>query len=87
MLKKNDILAIKNLIKNIDYIEFIDPNNSNDYDFGSYNRISVLNKDKQILFLNSHSYPVCNDWLSKLTNKCDDHRLIGTSASYESILD
>ena len=33
MLKKNDILAIKNLIKNIDYIEFIDPNNSNDYDF------------------------------------------------------
>lgn len=87
MLKENDIFTIKNLIKNIDYIEFIDPNKFNDYDFGSYKRISELNKDKLILFLNSHSYPVCNDWLSKLTNNCDDHSLIGTSASYESILD
>ena len=62
MFKKKDILLIKDYLKNIDYIEFIDPIETNDYDFGSYKRVAQLHQDKRILFLNSHSYPICDNW-------------------------
>ncbi len=87
MIKENDILAIKNHLKNINYIEFVDPVTTNDYDFGSYKRVSKLYQDKQILFLNSHSYPICDNWLLKLADNYNDNILIGTSASNESLVD
>ncbi len=86
MLKKKDVLLIKNYLKNINYIEFIDPIETNDYDFGSYKRVCMLYPNKQILFLNSHSYPICDNWLSKLAENSDENSLIGTSASNESLL-
>ena len=87
MLKENDILLIKNFLKKVNYTLFIDPVETNDFDFGSYKRVAQLHYDKQILFLNSHSYPICDDWLSILLNNNDINTLIGTSASNESIYD
>ena len=87
MFKKKDILLIKDYLKNIDYTEFIDPIETNDYDFGSYKRVAQLHQDKRILFLNSHSYPICDNWLSMMISNTDNKALIGTSASNESILD
>ena len=87
MLKEKDILSIKNYLKNLDYTLFIDPIEINDFDFGSYKRVAQLHHDKHILFLNSHSYPVCNNWLSKLTINNNINSLVGTSASNESMFD
>ena len=37
--------------------------------------------------MNSHSYPICQEWLKKLMKFYDQNTLIGTSASNESLLD
>ena len=87
MLKEKDILLIKNYLKNVNYTPFIDPIKTNDFDFGSYKRVAQLHHDKRILFLNSHSYPICNNWLSKLIKNNDINSFVGTSASNESIFD
>jgi len=87
MLTYKNILFIKEYLKDINYIEFKDPINTNDYDFGSYKRIAELNKDRRIFYLNSHSYPVCDKWLFKLVDNSSNDSLIGTSASCESLLD
>tara|TARA_B100000989_G_C19414416_1_gene415806 strand:- start:49 stop:864 length:816 start_codon:yes stop_codon:yes gene_type:complete len=85
MLKEKDILLIKNFLKKVNYRLFIDPVETNDFDFGSYKRVAQLHHDKLILFLNSHSYPICDDWLSILLNNNENNTLIGTSASNESL--
>ncbi len=87
LLDKNTIHVLKEKLKDITYEEFIDPKNINDFDFGSYKRVAEKYPKNQILFLNSHSYPVCDGWLSKLINYSNDQTFIGTSASNESILD
>ena len=74
-------------LNGINFKTYIDPNDINDFDFGTYKRIAKLNKDKQIFFLNSHSYPICDNWLLKLINNSGNDSLIGTSASCESLLD
>ena len=85
LLEKSNIEILRNRLNNIDYEEFIDPVTKNDYDFGSYKRISEKFAENDILFLNSHSYPICNDWLKKLMNYKVDNSLIGTSGSFESL--
>jgi len=87
LLDKNTIHVLKEKLKDITYEEFIDPKKINDFDFGSYKRVAEKYPKNQILFLNSHSYPVCDGWLSKLINYSNDQTFIGTSASNESILD
>ena len=87
LLDKNTIHSLKEKLKDITYEEFIDTENVNDFDFGSYKRIAKKYPKNQILFLNSHSYPMCDSWLSKLINYSNDQTFIGTSASNESILD
>lgn len=87
MLKEKDILMIKNYLKNTNCTLFIDPNETNDFDFGSYKRVAQLHNDKRILFLNSHSYPVCDNWLYMLINNSNINSLVGTSASNESMFD
>jgi len=72
-------------LKDIKYIEFIDPFTINDYDFGSYKRVAKLYRNYNILFLNSHSYPNTNSWLNKLLKHFKDKTLVATSASYESL--
>ena len=87
LLNEDKINHLLKIIKNIDFITYIDPIKKNDYDFGSYKRVAEVYPENQILFLNSHSYPICHDWLLKLINNSGENTLIGTSASNESILD
>ena len=85
LLNQQKINSLKKLLKNINYIEFIDRSSLNDYDFGSYKRVAMLYPKYNILFLNSHSYPNTDMWLNKLLKYFDDKTLIATSASYESL--
>ena len=79
-------IAKKSLAK-IKFEEFIDPCKKNDWDFGSYKRVAKKYYDKDILFLNSHSYPICHNWVKKLFYYKKKNTVIATNASYESILD
>lgn len=84
-----DVIFINNLrihLNGINYVEFIDKSSQNDFDFGSYKRVSEKYPDDIILFLNSHSYPNCDLWLSKIVNLYKEKSIIGTSASNESLL-
>ncbi len=87
LLSLNQINIIKEELSDLKFYDFVDPHTKNDFDFGSYKRIAEIHLDKQILFLNSHSYPICDNWLLKLLNYSDNNVLIGTSASNESVLD
>ena len=87
LLDNSKIENLKKILVDVNFTSFIDPVKINDFDFGSYKRIAKEYPNNQILFLNSHSYPVCDDWLLKLINHSNDYTLIGTSASNESILD
>jgi len=86
LLNKQKILFFRNKLKSIKYIEFIDPVLFNDFDFGSYKRVSEKYRSHTIFFLNSHSYPLKKNWLKKLLYYYKGKTLIGTSASYESLL-
>ena len=85
LLNQQKINSLKKLLKNINFVEFIDQYSSNDYDFGSYRRVAQNYPKYNILFLNSHSYPLHNFWLRKLLNHFGKNTLIGTTASNESL--
>ena len=87
LLDDEKIRYIKKKLDDLDYILFVDCEIKNDYDFGSYKRIAKKYYDRDILFLNSHSYPTCDGWLNKLIKFKNNVTLIGTSASYESLVD
>ena len=87
LLNQKQISNITKELNNLKFSSFIDPHSKNDFDFGTYKRLAELHYDRQILFLNSHSYPVCENWLSKLMNYSGNNILIGTSASNESLFD
>ncbi len=82
-----EVNKLKNYLVDINYIEFIDTSNENDWDFGSYMRVAKFFYNKDILFLSSHSYPVCNEWLKKLFMFKNDSTVIAPTASYESLID
>lgn len=81
----NKVINLRKRLAKIKYIEFIDPSIENDFDFGSYKRVAQIYPDYNIMFLNSHSYPVANFWLKKMLKYFKSKTIIGTSASYESI--
>jgi hypothetical protein len=87
LLDNHTLKKYQNILKDIKYIQFIDNYEYNDYDLGSYKRIANKYKNYAILFLNSHSYPICNNWLLKLTNYFTDKTIIASSASNESMVD
>jgi hypothetical protein len=87
LLDQHDLKIARKALKNIKYIEFIDPCKKNDWDFGSYKRVAKTFYNKDILFLNSHSYPVCNNWLKKLFLYKNKKTVIAPTASYESLVD
>ena len=87
LLNLKEIENVKKSLKNIKFEAFIDPCKDNDWDFGSYKRVAKKYYDKDILFLNSHSYPICHNWLKKLFFYKNKKTVIGTNASYESIKD
>ena len=72
-------------LKGINHNEYIDVSLKNDFDLGSYKRVSKMYPDDIILFLNSHSYPICDSWLNKIVNLYKDKTIIGTSASNQSL--
>jgi hypothetical protein len=86
LLNKNKIDNLKIFLKNIKYVEYIDSSDVNDYDFGSYKRIANDFSDRNIFFLNSHSYPISNFWLKKVFDHFKPNSIVATTASYESIL-
>jgi len=87
LIDDSKIKDLENLLIDINYSSFVDPVKINDFDFGTYKRVAEKFPNNQILFLNSYSFPICDNWLSKLTKYSDNNTLIGTSASNESILD
>ena len=87
LLNLKEIQKVKKSLKGIKFEEYIDTSNENDWDFGSYKRVSKKYYNKDILFLNSHSYPICHDWVKKLFYYKKKNNVIATNASYESILD
>ena len=85
LINKAKIKDLNEKLYNINYQVFIDPVTKNDFDFGTYKRISEKFMERDILFINSHSYPICDDWLKKLMKYKEERTLIGTSASNESL--
>ena len=86
LLDVNQINLFKNILEEINYIEFFDNSILNDYDLGSYKRVAKAYSSRHIFFLNSYSYPVCDLWLKKIVDKYEDNSVIATSASYGSLL-
>jgi len=82
----NEVAALRRHLKDVNYIEFVDPGKTNDWDFGSYKRVSKFFFNKDILFLNSHSYPACHNWLKKLFLFKKKNTVIAPTASYESLV-
>ena len=87
LLNIKEIEKAKKSLKNIKFEAFIDPCKVNDWDFGSYKRVAKTFYDQDILFLNSHSYPVCNNWLKKLFLFKKKNTVVAPTASYESLAD
>ena len=87
LLDLNNLNITRKALKNVKYDEFIDPCKENDWDFGSYKRVAKEYYDRDILYLNSHSYPICNNWLKKLFIYKNKHTVIAPTASYESLVD
>ena len=59
-----DSKQIENIVKeliDIKFHYFIDSFNKNDFDFGSYKECLKKYINRDIFFLNSHSYPTCNN--------------------------
>jgi len=82
---KNKINYLKRKLVNLNYIEFIDNFNGNDWDFMSFYRIAKIYKDYLIFFLNNQCYPIKNKWLWLMVSNYKNKRVLGTSGSYESI--
>jgi len=82
--KKLDL--IRNLLKDINYIEFIDEEDFNDFDIGSYKRVANSFSSRLIFFLNGNSYPNCKNWLKLVFDNYVEKSIVGTSASNLSLL-
>ena len=84
LLDNKRIFFLKKLLKDIKYIEFIDPVLTNDFDFGSYKRVAKNYPSHIIFFLNSHSYPIKKYWLKIILKHYKNNTILGTTASFES---
>ncbi|MDA7489560.1 hypothetical protein N9A46_05110 [Candidatus Pelagibacter ubique] len=70
---------------NIKYIKFDDSRQMNDYDIGSYFRISKKYSDRHILFLGTYTKPISKNWLKIFINHYKNNTLLGATASFASI--
>ena len=66
LLKTIEIEEAKKSLRGIKFETYIDYCKKKDWDLGSYKRIAKKHYNKDILFLNSHSYPICDNWIKKL---------------------
>ena len=86
LIKVNQVKKLRKVSREVNHIEFIDQNKKNDFDFGSYGRIAKKYPNYPIFFSLGHSYPVSKSWLKKIMKNFKKKTIIGTSASYESLL-
>jgi hypothetical protein len=86
MMNGKQISLIKLKLKKVQYIEYVDPWPLNDYDFGTYGRVAKKFNNYLIFFMNSHSYPIKDQWLKKILNHYKKNTIIGTTGSYESLI-
>lgn len=85
--KIDKLKCIQILDKNVaSYDIFEDDHKNNDFDFGSYLRISIEFKNRIIFFLNASSFPIKNNWLKLIKDNYNKKTIVATSASYESHL-
>ena len=85
LFKTEEIKNLEKKIKNLRHSKFIDPFSKNDWDFGSYGRVAKKYSKYTIFFMNSHSYPVRQNWLKKFIKHFTNKTIIASSGSYESI--
>lgn len=85
LLNNKRINILENKIKKIKHKVFIDPSTDNDWDFGSYSRFAKKFRNRVIFFMNSHSYPITDNWLNKFIKHYNKKTIIAASGSYESI--
>ncbi len=84
---KDAIEEWENIIiqENIKFIKFDDSSEINDFDVGSYFRISENFSNRHILFLNTYSKPNSNNWLRIYINHYEDKSIVGATASMSSL--
>ncbi len=86
LFDKKKLEYFKKVLKNTTYIEYLDDYIYNDFDLGSYSRVALKYPSRHIFFLNSYSYPICENWLNIIIKNYEENTILATSASCESIL-
>lgn len=84
--ENNDTIFECKKLQSVNYIKYLDNNDFNDFDWGSYRRISKIYKDEVIFFMNCHSYPLKNNWLSCFVKNYEDNSILGPAGSLESMV-
>lgn len=84
---KDAIEQWENIIiqENIKFIKFDDSSQINDFDIGSYFRLSEFFSERYILFLNTHCRPNSNNWLKIFLNHYKNRSVVGAFASMASL--
>ena len=85
LLNQKIINRLEKKILQFQHHYFKDPNQINDWDFGSYLRVAKKYKNRNIFFMNSHSYPIKPNWLKMFMKHFKKKTIIASTASYESI--
>lgn len=84
--KKNDPIFSVNELNLVQHEKYLDNNQFNDFDWGSYKRVAEKNKNDVIFFMNCHSYPIVDNWLAHFVNNYENKTLLGASGSMESMV-
>ena len=82
-LDYDQIQNYKYKLKDIKCSFFIDPETSNDFEWGSLKRVCEK-YGNYIFFLNDHSYPVVHNWLNIVVQKIKKKSIVGCSSSFSS---
>jgi hypothetical protein len=85
LINEKKINKLEKEFVKINHIKYVDVFKENDWDFGSYSRVAKKYFNRTIFFMNSHSYPIKNNWLKKFMKHYEKKTIISSSGSYESI--
>ena len=85
LLDDKKLKFCRSVAKATKHTEFIDNKTKNDYDFGSYSRISKKYIKTPIFFLNGHSCLLKNNWLKEFSKHFKKKTIVGSTGSYESM--
>ena len=83
-LDSKELNKRKKLLKKVEYVEYIDPSQKNDHEWGSIARASHKFNPSIFFYINDYSYPIKNNWLKIIASKYKKKRIIGCSASFSS---